>query len=222
MTLDPCFPNHTNAFLLNNQLNQLSNLTSIEFQHTPWYHFAQRTSSLNSLFREISQHLQHIHIHHVQCSLVLIQTIFPFYTFPNLRYLDITDNDPNCLILTNILRERTVCRTIYHLNISGLCRLNSSHIKDLSRVFSQLQTLKFSMKFHSTFKEQLDTIGTYLLVQMRTHLHYLHIQFDQENLLIMPMIPSESQLSEWLGHHQKRLLHVQAIELNRNELSAWM
>jgi hypothetical protein len=38
----------------------------------------------------------------------------------------------------------------------------------------------------------------------------------------MSMTPSESQLSEWLGYNQKRLLHIQAIELNRNELSAWM
>ena len=37
----------------------------------------------------------------------------------------------------------------------------------------------------------------------------------------MPMVPSECQLSEWLDLNQDRLLHVQAIELNREELSVW-
>jgi len=78
------------------------------------------------------------------------------------------------------------------------------------------------MKFNSSFNEQLDTIGQFILINMRSHLRYLHIYFEQENLLIMSMTPSESQLSEWLGYNQKRLLHIQAIELNRNELSAWM
>jgi hypothetical protein len=78
------------------------------------------------------------------------------------------------------------------------------------------------MKFDLSYNEQLDIISQFLLIQMRTHLHYLHIYFEQENLLIMSMTPSESQLSEWLGHNQKRLMHVQAIELNRNQLSAWM
>lgn len=88
--------------------------------------------------------------------------------------------------------------------------------------FSKLQTLKFSMKILSSFKEQLDTISQFILINMRFHLHYVHIYFKQENLLIMSIIPSESQLGDWLGSNQKRLLHIQAIELNRNELSAWM
>ncbi len=88
--------------------------------------------------------------------------------------------------------------------------------------FHKLQTLKFSMKFLSSFNEQLDAIGQFILINMRSHLHYLHIDFENENLLIMAMIPTESQLSEWLGCNQKRLSHVQAIELTRKELSAWL
>jgi len=78
------------------------------------------------------------------------------------------------------------------------------------------------MKFNPSYKEQLDTIGESILINMHPHLHYLHIYFEQENLLIMQITPSESQLSEWLGYNQKRLSHVQAIELNRHELSAWI
>ncbi len=144
------------------------------------------------------------------------------YSFSNLRYLDITDSDENCSILSDIIQQVHFCANIYHLNISGRCRLKISNIKDLSQAFTNLQTLKFPMKFDLSYNEQLDIISQFLLIQMRTHLHYLHIYFEQENLLIMSMTPSESQLSEWLGHNQKRLMHVQAIELNRNQLSAWM
>jgi len=178
--------------------------------------------SINNIFRQISSRLRHIHFRSVQCSSYLIKNILPLYTFQYLRYLDITDNDEHCSILRDILRQKKFCINIFHLNISGLCRLENHHIKEISMKFFNLQTLKFSMKFNSSFNEQLDTIGQFILINMRSHLHYLHIYFEQENLLIMSMTPSESQLSEWLGYNQKRLLHVQAIELNRNELSAWM
>jgi hypothetical protein len=166
--------------------------------------------------------LRHIHFHSVQCSSYLIKHVLPLYTFQYLRYLDITDSDGSCSILCDILRLKNFCTNIFHLNIDGLCRLKIHHIKEISTKFSNLQTLKFPMKFNSSFNEQLDTLGQFVLINMRSHLHYLHIYFEQENLLIMSMTPSESQLSEWLGYNQKRLLHVQAIELNRNELSAWM
>jgi len=179
-------------------------------------------TSINSIFRQISSHLRHIHFRSVQCSAYLIRKILPLYNFQYLRYLDITDNDENCSILRDILRQKNFCINIFHLNITGLCRLEIHLIKEISMKFFKLQTLKFPMKFNSSFNEQLDTIGQFILINMRSHLRYLHIYFEQENLLIMSMTPSESQLSEWLGYNQKRLLHIQAIELNRNELSAWM
>jgi hypothetical protein len=126
------------------------------------------------------------------------------------------------LILSDIVQQENFCANIYHLNITGRCRLKIQHIKDISKTFTKLQTLKFPMKFDLSYNEQLNIISQFILIQMIAHLHYLHIYFEQENLLIMSMTPSESQLSEWLGHNQKRLMHVQAIELNRNELSAWM
>ncbi|CAM4792062.1 unnamed protein product [Rotaria magnacalcarata] len=116
---------------------------------------------------------------------------------------------------------RQVIANIRHIQfISEQCS-SDVHIKEIGLKFPKLQTLKFSMKFISSFNEQLYTIGQSILIKMRSHLHYLHIYLQHENLLIMSMIPSESQLSEWLGYNQKRLLHVQAIKINRNELSAW-
>jgi hypothetical protein len=209
-------------FTTNNQLNLLSNLTSLEFLHTPRHHFNQMIVSINIILRQISSSLRHVHFRSVQCSSFLIKRILSLYTFQNLRYLDITDNDENCSILSDIIQQAHFCRNIFHLNISGSCRLKIQHIKDISMLFFNLQTLKFPMKFDLSYNEQLNAISQFILIHMRAHLHYLHIYFEQENLLIMSMTPSESQLSEWLGHNQKRLLHVQAIELNRNELSAWM
>lgn len=205
-----------------NPVNLLSNLTSLELIHTPRYHFNPMALSINIIFRQISSRLQHIHFRSVQCSSFLIKRILPLHTFPHLRSLDITDNTENCSILCDILRQQQFCTNIFHLNIAGGCRLKSHHVKELSMNFSSLQTLKFPMKFDFSYNEQLDTIGQFLLISMRSHLHYLHISFEQENLLIMSMTPSESQLSEWLGYNQRRLSHIQAIELTRNELSAWL
>lgn len=203
-------------------MNFLSNLTSVELIHTPRYHFNRMMIPSNIIFRQIISNIRHIHIFNVQCSSFLMKHILPMYKFECLRSLDITDNDINCSILCDILQQSDFCANIYHLNIAGLCCLKNTHIKDLSTKFTRLQTLKFPMKFISSFNEQLDTLGQFILIKMRSHLHYLHIYFQPENLLIMSMTPSESQLSEWLGYNQKRLLHVQAIELNRSELCAWM
>jgi len=177
---------------------------------------------LNSIFGQITLRIRHVHFLSVQCSSYVIKCILPVYSFDYLRYLDITDNNVDCLILSDILGKNNFGKNIFHLNISGLCRLKIIHIKGISMKFHKLQTLKFSMKFLSSFNEQLNAIGQFILINMRSHLHYLHIDFENENLLIMAMIPTESQLSEWLGCNQKRLSHVQAIELTRKELSAWL
>ncbi|CAF2746608.1 unnamed protein product [Rotaria sp. Silwood2] len=222
LIFDPCFPNYPSIISSNNSINLLSNLTSLELIHTPRYHSNRMIIPLNVILQQIISNIRHIHLLSAQCSSYLIKYISPLYSFQYLRYLDITDNDLNCSILCDILHESKFCANIFYLNISGLCRLKDTHIREISKKFSKLQTLKFPMKFISSFNEQLDTIGQFILIKMRSHLHYVHIYFQHENLLIMSMTPSENQLSEWLGYNQKRLLHVQAIELNRNELSAWM
>lgn len=176
----------------------------------------------NIILRQMILNIHHVHILHVRCVAYLMNFMLPAYPFQSLRYLDITENDSNCSILCDIIHQSNLCANIFHLNISGAYDLKDFHIKEISSKFVKLQTLKFSMKFISSFNEQLDTIGQYILINMRYNLRYLHICFQQDNLLLMPMTPSENQLSEWLGYNQKRLLHVQAIELNRNELRAWM
>ncbi|CAF3325180.1 unnamed protein product [Rotaria socialis] len=222
LIFDPCFPNYPSIIPSSNQINCLTNLTSLELIHTPRYNFNRMAIPSNTILRQVISNIRHIHFISDQCSSYLIKYILPLYKFQCLRYLDITNNDLNCSILNDILHQSDFCANIFHLNISGLCCLRDVHIKEIGLKFPKLQTLKFSMKFISSFNEQLDTIGQSILIKMRSHLHYLHIYFQYENLLIMSMIPSESQLSEWLGYNQKRLLHVQAIELNRNELSAWL
>lgn len=221
LVLDSCFSNYTHIFTPNNQ-NLLPNLTSLEFFPRSSKYINHMAITVNNLFRHISSRIRHIHLHNVQRTSYLIKNVLPLCTFPQLRYLDITDNDEHCSILCDILREEKFCANIFHLNITGLCRLKVYHIKDIHMKFTNLQTLTFSMKLDSSFTEQLDTIGQFILINMRSHLHYVHIYFEQENLLIMSMTPSESQLGEWLGYKQKRLLHVQAIELTRTELMAWM
>ncbi|CAF0806081.1 unnamed protein product [Rotaria sp. Silwood1] len=222
LIFDPCYPNYPSLIPSNNPINFLSNLTSLELIHTPRYHSNRMMIPLNIILQQIISNIRHMHLLSVQCSSYFIKSISPLFSFQHLHYLDITDNDSNCSILCDILDQSKFCANIFHLNISGLCRLKDTHIREISKKFSKLQTLKFPMKFISSFNEQLDTIGQFILIQMRLHLHYVHIYFQHENLLIMSMTPSENQLSEWLGYNQKRLLHVQAIELNRNELSAWM
>jgi hypothetical protein len=177
---------------------------------------------VNNIFRQITSHVRHIHFHSVHCLSYLLKNILPFYTFEHLRYVDITDNDSYGLILSEILQQNNICRNIFHLNISGLHILTVHDIKEISKKCSQLQTLKFFMNIYSSFKERLDIISQFLLIDMRYHLHYLHIDFKPEKLLTTSMTPSETQLSEWLGYNQNKLSHIQAIELNRRELSAWM
>ncbi|CAF1345661.1 unnamed protein product, partial [Rotaria sordida] len=222
LIFDPCFPNYPSIAPSNNPINFLSNLTSLELIHTPRYHSNRMMIPSNINLRQIISNIRHMHFLSVQCSSYLIKYVLPLYSFQYLRYLDITDNDLNCSILCDILHESNFCANIFHLNISGLCRLKDTHIREISKKFSKLQTLQFPMKFISSFNEQLDTIGQFILIKMRLHIHYVRIYFQHEHLLVMSMTPSENQLSEWLGYNQKRLLHVQAIELNRNELSAWM
>jgi hypothetical protein len=200
----------------------LPNLTSLEFIQASVDNFNQMIIPFDNNFQHITSEIRHIHFHNRQCASYLIENILPFYPFDHLRYLDITDSDRKCLILRAILLQDNFCANIFHLNISDLCRLQNDLIEDISKKFWKLQTLKFSIQFISSFNEQLSTIGESILCGMRSHLRYVHIIFEQENSLNVSMTPTENELSEWLGYNQNRFLHVQAIELNRSELSAWM
>lgn len=211
-----------NRFMPINPGYLLPNLTSIEFVSTPWNRFNQIGLPIDTIFQQISSRLRHIHFRSLQSSVFSIPRDLSFHTFPYLRSLDITDNDPGCAILHDLLLHERICGNIFHLNITGVCRMKVHHIKELSRHFRSLQTLTFPMKLDLSYNEQLDSISEFLLISMQSHLHYLHVIFEQNNFLLMSMEPSESQLGQWLGDNQRRLSHVQAIDLNRNEFSVWL
>lgn len=111
---------------------------------------------------------------------------------------------------------------VRHLTIRGAYRLDIEDIKSIGISFLSLETLKFKMILTSNYTTQLDTIAENFLINMGRHLRYLHVSFEQNTLLIMSTAPSEHQLGEWLGHNQRRLAHLQVIELTRKEFLVWL
>lgn len=200
----------------------LPNLSSIEFVSTPWNRFNHIGLPLDTIFQQISPRLRRMHFRSVQPSIFLFPRDLSFHTFPHLHSLDITSNDPSCSILHELLRHEGICGNIFHLNITGVCNVRIHQIQELTTTFPSLQTLKFRMLLDRTYNEQLHTISECLLISMRSHLHYLHIAFQEDSFLVTSLKPSESQLGQWLGDNQTRLAHLQAIDLNRDQFSVWL
>jgi len=178
--------------------------------------------SADYLLTNISSKISHIHIHRKKSLPVeIIWESFSRRFWPNLRRLEISDDSIDCSILKALKNRPAFTSNVEHLILNGPSRLSIEHIRIFS-IFLSLKTVKFSLKFDANYLEQLDTIGDVFIVKMKKTLNYLHVSFQQENLLIMPMEPSESQLSEWLGHNQRLFSHTLAIELNLKEFFVWM
>ena len=200
----------------------LPNLRSLELISSASSYFTQHGIPQMSLLRDRAIQPRHIHFNRYKYSPIALENVPLLDSIRSLRYLDITDDSPRCSTLEGILEKLSLCHGILHLNITGCCRLTTSHMYDISKKFTRLQTLQFTVKFSSSFTDQLDGICRCLVNGMRANLRYLHVSFEQDTLLIMSLIPSENQLSEWLGHNQRRLTHVQAVELNRKDFFVWM
>ena len=176
----------------------------------------------HNLFEGTTTRIRHLHFFNAECLECFLKKATLCHAFQHIRYLDITDTNVNCTILHRLLEEKQVIMNIYHLNIVSSCPLQIKHIEAISKNFSTLQTLQFSMEFLSSFIEQLNAIGEHILINMRSKLHYVHVHFNENPLTNSSVIPSEMQLSDWLGENQNRLSHLQAIELTRKELLVWL
>ena len=170
----------------------------------------------------LTQHLSgicHLHIRSRKYSLRLPRDQFTNFPTSGLRHLDLTDDSSDGSLFGAVLDCAVSFPQLLHLNLFGASRLCIEDIQRLSSKFGHLQTLTFSMELLPSYDEQLETIFQFILLKMSGHLRYVHIYFDRKNDLL---VPSEIQLSTWLGDNQSRLSHMHAIILNRRELLVWM
>ena len=170
----------------------------------------------------LTQHIhgiQHLHIRSEKPRLHLPNDQFANLPMNHLRCLDLTDNSSDGSLFGAVLDCAVPSPQLLHLHVFGSSRLSIDDIRRLCSKFGRLQTLIFSMELVPSYDTQLETIFQCIILKMSGHLHYLHIYFDQKSDLL---VPSENQLSTWLGSNQSRLIHVHAIILNRRELLVWM
>ncbi|CAF1178680.1 unnamed protein product [Adineta ricciae] len=202
--------------------SHLPNLKSLQLVHRAQSPLHRWLLPRHNLFEGTTTRIRHLHFLNAECLEYFLKKATLCHAFRHIRYLDITDTNVNCAILCRLLEEKQVIMNIYHLNIASSCPLRIKDIKSISKNCSTLQTLQFSMELLSSFIEQLNAIGEHILIHMRSHLHYVHVRFDAKPLTNSSVLPSEMQLSDWLGENQNRLSHLQAIELTRKELFVWL
>lgn len=191
------------------------------FEFVPYYNrsMLHQDMGLSSLMNHIGRSIKHIHFNQYRYNTYMPERA-KLNHFNMVQYLDITDYTPGCQLIDVLFDLTTFCHQILHLNITG-SYVDHPKIMRISYCFTQLKTLRFPVKLKSSFTQQLDTILQYILIKMRVYLRYLHINFVEDSLLIMNMFPTENQLGEWLGHNQRKIQHLEAIELSRKELIAW-
>ncbi|CAF0862409.1 unnamed protein product [Adineta ricciae] len=218
LTLDFCSRMPTTPL----STSHFQNLKSLQIVHRAQNSLHRWLLPRHSLFEGTTTHIRHLNFLNVACLEYFLKQATMCHALRRIRYLDITDTNVNYASLSRLLEERQVIMDIYHLNIASSCPLQIKDIKAISKNFSNLQTLQFSMELLSSFIEQLNAIGEHILINMRSKLHYMHVRFDEKPLTNSSAIPSEIQLSDWLGENQNRLLHLHAIELTRKELFVWL
>jgi hypothetical protein len=208
---------------LTNQMNTyLTNLTSLEFVSKHCSHANHYITSLNNTFLHILSEVRHIHFNRYIDSSKVFKHLLRTTSFQHVRDLDITEDKCHCSSLHELMQNSSFCAQIFHLNLFGSFCLTTSHIKSIGCLFTNLQTLRFTLQFAASFTEQLNAICQFILNDMRSHLRYLHVYFQQDILSSGSVGPTELELSDWLGSNHTQLAHIEQIDLNRNELSVWM